>query len=63
MNKFKEFLQKRQEAPFNFAKRCGVSARTVYKIFHGSKPRKDVAKKIVRHSNKQLTLGDFGYGE
>lgn len=60
-NKFKLFLQKREEVPFAFSKKSGISLRTVYKIFHGSKPRKDVAKKIVRHSNKELSLKDFGY--
>ena len=60
-NPFKNYLVRRGEAPHAFANRSSVSRATVYKIFHTGKCRKDVAKKIVRHCNKELSLKDFGY--
>lgn len=62
INSFKNYLVTRGETPNAFAKRSGVARATVYKIFHTGKCRKDVARKVVRHSNKMLFLKDFGYG-
>lgn len=61
-NPFKAYLSKRNESPFSFSKRSGLSVLTVYKLYKGGTIRRDTARKVVRHSNKELSLQDFGYG-
>ena len=60
-NPLKNYLTKIQESPYEFACRAYISPSTVYKIFKGSKPRKNLAAKICRNSKGELNLRDFGY--
>ena len=60
-NKFVEYLKNRKESAYDFSKRSGIAINTVYRVLKGSHPRKDVAKKIVRATKKEITLSDFNY--
>lgn len=59
-NPLKDYLLKKNETVNSFARRSGISASTLYPIYHGRKMHRSVAVKICRHA-KDLALQDFGF--
>lgn len=58
---FKSWLLKRKESAACFSRRSHISYLTILKAYAGKKVRIDTARRIVRYSNKELKLSDFGY--
>lgn len=56
-----KYLASINETAYDFTKYARVNLATIYKILNGGQIRKDIAKRIVRVTKKQLTLEDFGY--
>jgi predicted transcriptional regulator len=59
-NPFKDYLLKKNETVNSFAKRSGISASTLYPIYHGRPMHRRIAVKICRHA-RDLALQDFGF--
>lgn len=55
------YLAAKGESAYDFEKYARVSLATIYKILNGDPIRKDIAKRIVRVTKKELTMEDFGY--
>lgn len=60
-NKLKQFLDAHSLSAYDLFRITNISLTTIYKIINGGRPRKDVAKKIVRATKREITLEDFGY--
>lgn len=58
---FREWLTKKGETPLAFSRKSGISHITIYRAARGEPVYRSTAKKILRYTNKELTLQDFGY--
>lgn len=59
--KFGAYLLSIGETAYDFQRRTGISLATIYKVLNGGKPRKDVARYIVKAAHSSLKMEDFGY--
>jgi predicted transcriptional regulator len=62
MNKFKEYLDSREESFKEFANRTYIAPNTVSKLYHGKQVRRDIAKWVVKVTKGEITLEDLGFG-
>lgn len=56
-----KYLEKHHLTQLEFAFRLKVTERTVYKWRIGIKPRKKMAKKIVKATHGEVTLDELGH--
>jgi predicted transcriptional regulator len=59
-NPLREYLLKKNETVNSFSRRSGISASTLYPIYHGRNLQRSIAVKICRHA-KELSIRDFGF--
>jgi predicted transcriptional regulator len=55
----KEYLEKCNQTPFEFALLSKISAATIYGVLAGKPIRLKTAKKIIRTTKKVLNLNDL----
>ena len=61
-NKFGSYLSAKGETAYDFAKYTQISLNTIYKLLRGEPVRRDIAKRVVRATQKFISLVDLGYG-
>ena len=60
-NAFTSWLKENNMSPRAFSMWSRISYNTILKICRGEQIRKDIAKRVVKHTKKKLRMEDFGY--